>query len=44
MMHVYALSMADIQQSGVFYVTMEIQQVFLNGKIEGFHYQHKKKK
>lgn len=43
MMHVYALSVADIQQSGVFYVMMETQQVFPNGEIEGFHYQDKKK-
>lgn len=35
-MHMYALSVADIQQGGVFYMNMEIQRVFLNRKIQSF--------
>lgn len=39
MMHAYALSVADIQQGGVFYMQIETQQIFLNGKIKSFHCQ-----
>ena len=41
MMHVDALSIAQIQQGGVFYVKMEIQCLFLKGKGQCFDYAEK---
>lgn len=40
--HVDALSVAHIQQCGVFYVKMETQQLLLNGESQCFHCQEKR--
>ena len=43
MMHVDALSVAHIQQGGIFYVTMEAQHIILNGESQRFHCEEKRR-